>query len=115
MSKMILRITLSVLFVCLLSATAFAQGRGRGNGRFDRGRNQNWKCGVFVNCHDARDGRVDGRGPKINRTNRNDIFSSRGARISNRRRYNTNDYWNRRHVTYVNNGSRYRSRTWRNR
>ena len=38
------------------------QGRGRGRGRnfdrFDR------KCQKFVNCHDARDGRWDGRGPR---------------------------------------------------
>src|ERR1044071_4631976 len=115
------RIAFGVLVLCLASASAFAQGRGRGvgqgrrvdvfnNGRgrnsdFDnRGRNQNWKCGVFVNCHDARDGRVDGRGPRISRINRNNIFTSRGVRVGDRRRYNMNDYWRRRHVTSVNNG-----------
>jgi hypothetical protein len=112
MSKTLLRITLSVLFVCLLSATAFAQARGRGNGRFDRGRDKSWKCGVFVNCHDARDGRLDGRGPGVSR-NRNNVFTSRGARVGYRPRYNINDYWQRRHATSVNNGWRYRSRSWR--
>jgi hypothetical protein len=124
MRNNILKIALGALIVCVASASAFAQGRGRGNGqgrradvfrndRFDnRGRNQNWKCGVFVNCHDARDGRLDGRGPGVNRSN---IFTSRGARVGYQRRYNTNDYWRRRHVTDVNNRWRYRSRTWRDR
>ena len=126
MRKNLLIITLSFLIVGVASASALAQGRGRGNGQgrradvfdngrgrnegFDnRGRNQNWKCSVFVNCHDARDGRVDGRGPK-----RSNSFS-RGDRIGYRRRYDMNDYWSRRHTTYVNNGLRYRNRTWRNR
>jgi hypothetical protein len=65
---------------------------------------------VFVNCHDARDGRVDGRGP---RTSRNNLFTSRGDRVGYRPRYNMNDYWSRRHVTSVNNSTRYRSRGWR--
>ena len=118
-----LRIVFGALILCVASASAFSQGRGRGNGqgrkadvfsngRFDnRSRNQNWKCGVFVNCHDARDGRLDGRGP---RTSRNNFLTSRGDRVGYRPRYNMNDYWGRRHVTYVNNRWRYRNRTWRN-
>ena len=39
------------------SSDAMAQGRGRGGSHFDK------KCEKFVNCHDARDGRLDGRGP----------------------------------------------------
>ncbi len=114
-----LRIGFALLLLTLVSASAFAQGRGRGvglgrrsdvftngPGRIDRingrGRNQDWKCSVFVNCHDARDGRWDGRGPRMS-TNR--IFSGRGDRIGYRR-YNMNDYWRRRHATY---GTR---RTW---
>ncbi|GEM_PF-1669065 len=77
---------------------------------YDRGRNQNWKCDVFVNCHDAREGRWDGRGPR-SRVNRNSIFRSRGERVGSRNRYNMSDYWRRRHVTYVNNGWRYRNRS----
>lgn len=126
MNKILVRITLCVAIVCAVSAAAFAQGRGRGNGngngngrrsdvfadrdyRYNRGRNQNWKCGKFVNCHDARDGRWDGRGPK--RTTgfgRNGTFVPRGSNVGYRR-YNTNDYWRRRHLTY---GTRY-GRTWR--
>ena len=121
------RIGLGVFILCLASASAFAQGRGRGVGlgrrtdvfanghdarigRIDgRGRNQNWKCGVFVNCHDARDGRWDGRGP---RTSRN-VFTTRGDRVGYRRRYNMDDYWRRRHSIYPNDRFRYRSQSWR--
>jgi hypothetical protein len=46
------------LFV-MLPVAANAQGRRYGN-----------KCDVFVNCHDARDGRVDGRGPRTDRQRR---------------------------------------------
>jgi len=42
---------------------SFAQGRGNGKGA---GPNFDKKCAKFVNCHDARDGRVDGRGPAVN-------------------------------------------------
>jgi hypothetical protein len=133
MTNTILKITLSVLIGCLLSVSAFGQGRGRGVGlgrrvdvftnghdarigRIDgRDPNQNWKCSVFVNCHDARDGRLDGRGPRLSRINGNNVLVSRGARVGYRHRYNMNDYWRSRHVTYVNNGRLYRSRTWRDR
>ena len=54
--KMIL-ILVSLFLLSALSATAFAQGRGRGRG-------QDKKLDKFVNGHDARDGRWDGRGPK---------------------------------------------------
>jgi hypothetical protein len=52
---------LGVMFVIAVPADSLAQGRGRGRGR---GHDQSGKCGKFVNCHDARDGRWDGRGPK---------------------------------------------------
>lgn len=119
MRNTLLRIGFVIVVLSVACASAFAQGRGRGRGvenRRDvfngydtrgRGRDQNWKCSVFVNCHDARDGRVDGRGPRVNRSN----FVSRGDRVGYRRRYNMNDYWSRRHTTYINNGWRYRSRT----
>ena len=45
-----------------LPLAAFPQGRGKG---------QDKKRGVFVNGHDARDGRYDGRGPRRDRTRRN--------------------------------------------
>src|SRR5215467_1982618 len=106
MRSTIFRIGFSVLILSLVAASAFAQGRGRGQGRqsdvfFDRnlrnggfearGRDQNWKCGKFVNCHDARNGRWDGRGP--NRF-------AWGTTLGYRRRYIMNDYWNRRHMIY---------------
>jgi hypothetical protein len=47
-----------VLFASfLIPAQAVAQGNGRGRG-------QAKKFGKFVNGHDARDGRWDGRGPR---------------------------------------------------
>lgn len=65
------RIMIMALLVAIaIPAAALAQGRGRGH---DRGRgNISWnkwdkKCGKFVNCHDARDGRLDGRGPRGDR------------------------------------------------
>src|SRR6266446_7348004 len=49
----------SLLFVIAVPAASLAQGRGRG-----RGPDFSKKCGKFVNCHDAREGRWDGRGPR---------------------------------------------------
>jgi len=124
--------TMTGMLLLVLPAAASAQGRGHGWGR--GGRDQSWKCGKFVNCHDARDGRVDGLGP--NRTSgvwRNGVFYPRGSRVRYGRygsgRYSTNDYWRRRHVmndddnwrrrrvmndswTWDNSG-RYRNRRWR--
>lgn len=63
-NRMILRVAVIALLVIMaMPATSFAQrGRGRGRGRdFDR---SDRKCEKFVNCHDARDGRWDGRGPR---------------------------------------------------
>jgi hypothetical protein len=57
----------TVLFALMvifgLPIVSYAQGRGNGRGA---GSNIDKKCAKFVNCHDARDGRVDGRGPAIN-------------------------------------------------
>lgn len=46
-----------------VSSPALGQGRGHGRGHGGFG-NSDKKCGKFVNCHDARDGRWDGRGPR---------------------------------------------------
>src|SRR3954467_5315981 len=105
------------LLLITMPSAALAQGRGRGLGR---NRDQNWKCGVFVNCLDARDGRVDGRGPnRSSRVFQNGVLVSRGQRVGYRSRYSTNDYWQRRHLTYgtrrSDNRWRYRNRSWRNR
>jgi hypothetical protein len=51
--------------------------------------NYNKKCGKFVNCHDARDGRIDGRGPRGDRVG-NVVWRNR---LRNR---NTNNVWRNR-------------------
>jgi len=60
------------LMFLIAPATGLAQGRGRG-----RGPDVSKKCGKFVNCHDARDGRWDGRGPR-GYSWRRGIFVGRG-------------------------------------
>lgn len=96
MKRKLLQLVLATLIVSTLSIVASAQGRGHGKGvglsrqsdifgNRGRGRNQDWKCGKFINCHDARDGRVDGRGPNSNRgVFQNGIFLPRGSRVRNR-------------------------------
>ena len=68
-----------------VSATSFAQGRGHGYGRGrGRGADLSWKCGKFVNCHDARNGRLDNRGPRgvrVGRRFRNDDLLLRNRRV----------------------------------
>lgn len=56
-SKSLLGIVVVGLVMIFASSDAMGQGRGRRVSRSDK------KCAKFVNCHDARDGRVDGRGP----------------------------------------------------
>ena len=63
-------LVLSLLMVVSIATDAMGQGRGRRVGRSDK------KCAKFVNCHDARDGRWDGRGPDRDRDFR-DIFTRR--------------------------------------
>ena len=68
-------ILFAVIMMLALPVISYAQGRGRGRGR---GSNLSWKCRVFVNCHDARDGRRDNRGPRGSRIGRrNGIFLPR--------------------------------------
>ena len=75
--KLILSVLAVLLFTIAVPASSLAQGRGNGRGRhvdwsdYNGNRsNRNWrrhynkKCGKFVNCHDARDGRWDGRGAR---------------------------------------------------
>jgi len=101
-------IVLSLLLAVVLPATAFSQGRGHGRGGGGIFGNSNNKCGKFVNCHDARDGRWDGRGPRgtrvgnINwrnhfRTRRNRNFDDdRFVHYRRMRRTNTTYWRNRR-------------------
>jgi hypothetical protein len=79
--------TMALLLAIAIPATALAQGRGRGHDRGNRG-NIGWnrhdgKCGKFVNCHDARDGRLDGRGPRGDRVGYV-LLRNRRNRIQNR-------------------------------
>ena len=53
-------ILFALIVTMALPIISFAQGRGNG-----RGAGKPDKCAKFVNCHDARDGRVDGRGPTL--------------------------------------------------
>ena len=102
-----------VLLIALaVPAAAFGQGRGhgRGHGRGGIFSNPNWKCGKFVNCHDARNGRVDGRGPRgarvrniilrnrIRHRNRhfdNNDFVLRNVRRNRNRNFDNNDFFRR--------------------
>ncbi len=74
-----LLVAASCLLLIALPAVASAQGRGRG---WARGHDKSWKCGKFVNCHDARNGRWDGRGPRSSR-----FFNANGILVNNRGRH----------------------------
>ena len=90
-------LVLGLMIFVGMSTDAMAQGRGRGRDRgFDK------KCEKFVNCHDARDGRWDGRGPNRDRDSRfGNIFRrsrrdrDRDDRWERRRRHRDRD-WDRR-------------------
>jgi hypothetical protein len=102
-SKTKLSILTAMLFALLVvvaaPGTSFAQGdnhdRGRGQGQRSKWQKKHDK---FVNGHDARDGRWDGRGPARrnaivrNRVYRNGVLVPTGTRVWNRNRVlNTND------------------------
>ena len=107
--RKIVLVMLSLLLLSVLPAMASAQGRGRGRG-------QDKKLDKFINGHDARDGRWDGRGPRASRVrNRirwdDRIYGSRNRRWLDRdgdgdvdrydrmraRRHNRTDRFERRH------------------
>ena len=86
---------LVLLMILSVSSDVLGQGRGRRVSRSDK------KCAKFVNCHDARDGRWDGRGPdrrdgifdRIFRRDRRDRDRDRdGDRTSRRRRNRDRDF-----------------------
>ena len=62
-SKFAKALLLGLVLLVAMPALTFAQGRGRGRG-------QDKKAEKFVNGHDARDGRWDGRGPNRSRNDR---------------------------------------------
>jgi hypothetical protein len=81
---------LCLLVVVSLPIDVLGQGRGRRVGR-----GQDKKCEKFVNCHDARDGRWDGRGPRRDVSSTDRIF---GRSRRNRRFDDDDDFrrWSRR-------------------
>jgi len=84
---------LVLMLVLTMSADALGQGRGRGRGRGEVN-GLGSKCGKFVNCHDARDGRWDGRGPRRN-TSLTDRILRRNRRVRDRDRDFDNRRWRR--------------------
>lgn len=92
-------VALTLLMIFAVSTDANAQGRGRRVSHWDK------KCSKFVNCHDARDGRWDGRGPRRSRIGITNIFRRNRRdrdfdRFERRRRHNRdfdhNRNWRRR-------------------
>ena len=75
----------AMVLILVVPAMSFAQGRGHGFGRGrGRGPDLSKKCGKFVNCHDARNGRWDNRGPRsvrVGRRFRNDDLLLRNRRV----------------------------------
>jgi len=95
--KTLLLVLVSVFLVAAIPTVTSAQGRGRGRG-------QEKKLDKFVNGHDARDGRWDGRGPRATRV---------GRRIRDDR-----IFFPGRNTRRINRGNSIlipRNRTWRNR
>ena len=94
-SRKIFHVALLILTLLVAVPTSFAQGRGRGHGRWNNTWLHNRKCAKFVNCHDARNGRLDGRGPRSDRVG-NIILRDRLR--TRRNRDFDNDRFNRRQV-----------------
>ena len=100
-SQNVLRVgILGLLLIIGLPTDAMTQGRGR------RANNSDKKCAKFVNCHDARDGRWDNRGPRRRLTLADRI------RIRNRRnrRFDDDDRRSRRRDRIVRIDHRGRGR-----
>ena len=77
-NRNIVLVLLSIFLLAMVPALASAQGRGLAHRR-----DMSWKCRVFVNCHDARDGRWDGRGPRRSVG----IFTPSGVLVNRRMRH----------------------------
>src|SRR2546423_4696090 len=111
-------IVMGLLLALAIPATALGQGRGRGQWR-RQSANIAWptrttrlskydrKCAKFRNCHDASEGRWDGRGPRGSR-----VSNILTTRVRHRNRYLDNDLIlrNRRNREVRNNFLRYRER-----
>ena len=86
---------MAVLLAVAVPTTSLGQDRqgrwrGRGNGDHSDWSRRNRKCRKFRNCHDARDGRWDGRGPSGDRVS--SIFR-RNRRNRDRNRSITTRRW----------------------
>ena len=98
-SKTLLGIlVVGLMLVFGTSSNAMGQGRGRRSSHWDK------KCEKFVNCHDARDGRVDGRGPN-RRSGFNNIFGRQ-------RRHRDRDFDR---ISRRDRRDRFRDRDWEHR
>jgi hypothetical protein len=123
MIRVLMLILSAAALITLMSVSdVSAQGRGRGHGNWksdndrrsgdwnwDRGRRRtNWKwgnkCDKFVNCHDARDGRWDNRGPRRRLSLRNRFVSPNESVRFYRGQRSRRVYANR---FYVRNRRRY--------
>lgn len=114
LTKLIGAAALGLLMMLSVSTDALGQGRNR---RVFR--NSDKKCGKFVNCHDARDGRWDGRGPRRDNSSLFGIFRRRDRdrdwdRYDRRRsRRDRDDRWERRRWSRRNSDSdRFERRRW---
>ena len=121
--------SLAGILVTALPMASLGQGRGREKREDKREEKFDKKCAKFVNCHDARDGRVDGRGPDRTRfSDRRDRFddhfdrrrfSDRRDRFDdsfNRRRFrnrDSNDYFRRLQERRIRNFRNYSRRDYR--
>ncbi len=97
---------IALTLVMTIPATSFGKHQGRGRDR-GRGFDNRWKCGRFVNCHDARDGRwgkrfrdrrrFDDRA-RFRRFRQRNLDDADFRRLQRRRyrnyRYQTNPYYN---------------------
>ena len=109
-------------FLVLLSASYEARAQGRGQ----RQSNRDKKCAKFVNCHDASEGRLDGRGPRRGtdsdnwnlRRSRHDRDSDRFGDRQRYRRHqrnrnsDRNGYWRHRDRNLERDRTLDRDRTW---
>lgn len=78
-NRNIVLVLISLFLLAALPAMASAQGRGRGRG-------QDKKLDKFINGHDARDGRWDGRGPRATRV-RNRIYRGNSIYLPRNRQW----------------------------
>ena len=90
-------VVFGLIVVVSLPVTTSAQGRGRGRDKdFEKSERKREK---FINGHDARDGRWDGRGPSRSRERYFDDDFGRFRRQRNRDYYN-DDYWRLRRMRH---------------